>query len=123
MKTIQIIILLSIFLGFSSVYAQTTNSETNKSDLENKIEQTDPKIKTASQPTALTAGEETTSVTKKASVSDDTQVNRDPQLKTAGDQPDPSRQAKQSKAAPTTQPKSKSESQLTAGDKDPKKKY
>lgn len=64
MKRIKIIILLSVFLGFSSVYAQTSKTDTNKNDQENKIERTDPEIKTVSQPQVLNEGEETPATAK-----------------------------------------------------------
>jgi len=57
MKLIKIIILLSVFLGFSSVYAQTSKTDINKNDQENKIELTDPEIKTDSQTQVLNTGE------------------------------------------------------------------
>lgn len=59
MKRIKIIILLSVFLGFSSVYAQTSKTDINKNDQENKIERTDPEIKTVDQPQVLNKGEVT----------------------------------------------------------------
>ena len=63
MKLIKIIILLSVFLGFSSVYAQTSNAEINKNN-EINTEQVNPEIKTASQPQMLNAGEENPATAK-----------------------------------------------------------
>ena len=64
MKLIKIIILLSIFLGFSSVYAQTSNTETKKSDLKKNTEQSDPEIKAENQPQVLNAREENPATAK-----------------------------------------------------------
>jgi len=64
MKRIKIIILLSVFFGFSSVYAQTSNKETNKNDLEIKTERADPEIKTANQTPMMNTQEETPATAK-----------------------------------------------------------
>lgn len=64
MKRIKIIILLSVFFGFSSVYAQTSNKETNKNDLEIKTEQVNPEIKTANKTQMINAQEETPATAK-----------------------------------------------------------
>ena len=124
MKTIRILILLSLFLGSFSVFSQATNTEVKKSDLEKNTEQTDPGIKRANQPPALVAGEKI-STARESKSSDLKQVNKndigDPKVRTAADNPDPSMQAKQSKAAPSPQTKSKLKTQGPRANEDPKK--
>ena len=123
MKLIKIIILLSVFLGFSSVYAQTSNTETKKNDLEIKTEQADPEIKTANQPPVLNAGEETPATAKAPTTT--SQKQKDVFVKT---RPYPSeldeaqlKQAK-SKSNPVIKTDKSSEQQYTPANPDPNKK-
>ena len=123
MKLIKIIILLSVFLGFSSVYAQTSNSETKKSDLENNTEQADPEIKAANQPQVLNAGEETPATAKAPETT--SQKQKDVFVKT---RPYPSEldeaqlQQAKSKGNPVITTDKRSEQQFTPANPDPNKK-
>lgn len=123
MKLIKIIILLSILLGSSSVYAQTSNSETKKSDLENNTEQADPEIKAANQPQVLNAGEENPATAKVPTTT--VQKQKDVFVKT---RPYPSEvvksQPQQTKSNSNTVTSSdvKSEPFYTPANPDPKKK-
>jgi hypothetical protein len=123
MKLIKIIILLSVFLGFSSVYAQTSNTETKKNDLEINTEQVDPEIKSASQPQVLTAGEENPATAKAPEAT--SQKQKDVFVKT---RPYPSEldeaqlQQAKSKGNPVITKDNRSEPQFTPANPDPNKK-
>ena len=123
MKLIKIIILLSVFLGFSSVYAQTSNSETKKSDLENNTEQADPEIKAANQPQVLNAGEETPATAKAPETT--SQKQKDVFVKT---RPYPNEvdeaqlQQAKSKGNPVIKTDNRSEIRYTPANPDPNKK-
>lgn len=121
MKTIRILILLSLFLGSYSVYSQATNTETKKSEIEKRTERADPELKSAGETNVLSTREKIPSATKESKVSVNTKATKDSRQRTAGDQPDPSKTEKESKTTPATHPKSKIKSQLSAGDTDPKK--
>jgi transposase len=120
MKLIKIIILLSVFLGFSSVYAQTSNTETKKNDLEIKTEQADPEIKAASQQQVLNAGEETPATTKAPATT--SQKQKDVFVKT---RPYPNEvdeaQLQYAKDNPSTTKDNRSEQQFTPANPDPNK--
>lgn len=123
MKLIKIIILLSMFLGFSSVYAQTSNSETKKSNLENNTEQADPEIKAANQPQVLNAGEGNPATAKAPTTT--VKKQKDVFVKT---RPYPSEVVKlqpqqtKSNSNTVTSADNKSETLYTPANPDPKKK-
>ena len=123
MKLIKIIILLSVFLGFSSVYAQTSNTETKKNDLELKTEQVDPEIKTTNQQQLLNAREETPATAKAPTTT--SQKQKDVFVKT---RPYPSEldeaqlQQVKSKGNPVITKDNRSEQQFTPANPDPNKK-
>lgn len=123
MKLIKIIILLSVFLGFSSVYAQTSNTETKKNDLEIKTEQVDPEITTASQSQMLNAQGENPATAKAPTTT--SQKQKDVFVKT---RPYPSEldeaqlQQANSKENPVIKTDNRSEQQYTPANPDPNKK-
>ena len=111
-----------MFLGFSSVYAQTSNSETKKSDLENNTEQADPEIKAANQPQVLNAGEENPATAKAPTTT--VQKQKDVFVKT---RPYPSEldeaqlQQAKSKGNPVITTDNRSEQPFTPANPDPNK--
>jgi hypothetical protein len=120
MKLIKIIILLSVFLGFSSVYAQTSNTETMNNDLEIKTEQVNPEIKAANQQQVLNAGEETPATAKAPATT--SQKQKDVFVKT---RPYPNEvteaQLQHAKGNPVITTDNRSEPQFTPANPDPNK--
>ena len=94
MKTFIIIIFFSLFYGVISVNAQETNTDLNKSETEAKTEIQNPDLRRANQP--VLPGEELKKpATTKESISPDEQrALNGPKA----NEPDPTRQKKQSKA-------------------------
>ena len=102
MKTLEIIIILFLFLGSYSAYSQEAKDKAP----ENKVEQADPEMKTASQtPSILEASggiqpdQETSLLTGQQMV----QRSTDPAIKTAASDPDPAMVTTAAKVDQTTQ--------------------
>lgn len=122
MKLINIIILLSVFLGGSSVYAQTTNSEIKKSDLENNTEQVDPETKAANQPQVLNAGQETPATAKAPATTSKKQKEAFVKTRPYPSEVDEAQlQQAKSKSTPVTTTDKRSEQQYTPANPDPNK--
>lgn len=117
MKPFIIIILLSLCYGLTSVYSQEINKDLKKNDLETKTELVSPDLRRANEtplPREVVNKPETLQESKSSSQQ---RVNNGPKA----NEPDPSRQAKQSKAVPASQIRSKSNTQGPKANEDPKK--
>lgn len=126
MKLIKISILLSVFFGFSSVFAQTANLESNKSDHENKIEQTNPDINTSIKQQVLNSEQENPATAKPSEPANQKRSNNKDEVfvktRPYPSERDPSREAKAKlKDQPVNSKDNRSEPVYSPANPDPNK--
>lgn len=125
MKHIRIIILLSLFFGFSSVYAQSTNIATEKSEPEKITVQTDSENNVGNQPQTLNAAEVTPATQKVSTQTPQNQKEKKVFVKTGPTPADVNTsqpQQTKSNSNTVTSAANKSKPLYTPANPDPKKK-
>ena len=113
MKQLIIIISFSLFYGLTSVYAQETNTDINKSEPEIKTEQQSPDLRRANQLPLPGEVLKKPPTTKEINSPEEQRALNGPMA----NEPDPTRQKKQSKVA--TQTTSTSNTQGPKANEDP----
>lgn len=113
MKQIIIILSFSLFYGLTSVYAQETNTDLNKSEPETKTEQQSPDLRRANQPSLPGEALKKPPTTKEINSPEEQRALNGPMA----NELDPTRQEKKQKVAPQTT--SKSNTQGPKANEDP----